>query len=351
MLRSAGRALVGVAVAALTCSGAVACGSVTSTTSSLPPPTELTKAVDALYDSTGLTFTLRLDTTAARLQQLQGAQGGSKGHALSDAQAHTLAGSAVVFAVTSGKGTLRQASKDPAARGTGAFSLAVNVGGAPGVFEFRYVNKTLYARADAQALSSYSPGALGKLGPAAGLLDGRWLSLPAQTLSGLLGAAPGTPAPGPAPSAALPNALAQAFAHDVQVTRVGNGARGDHLVLTGSTRAIARDLAGALSGRLGALPGGVGALPGGVGKMFDAAKVPDKIVHLDAYVQDGALRSVSLDLAQFANGPDAAALGNQPLRVELDIARNAHIVVPPGATPLDLTKLLGSLGGLRHSAA
>ena len=344
MLRSAGRALVGVAVAALTCSGAVACGSVTSTTSSLPPPTELTKAVDALYDSTGLTLTLRLDTTAARLQQLQGAQGGSKGHALSDAQAHTLAGSAVVFAVTSGKGTLRQASKDPAARGTEAFSLAVNAGGAPGVFEFRYVNKTLYARADAQALSSYSPGALGKLGPAAGLLDGRWLSLPAQTLSGLLGAAPGTPAPGPAPSAALPNALAQAFAHDVQVTRVGNGARGDHLVLTGSTRTIARDLAGALSGRLGALPGGVG-------KMFDAAKVPDKVVHLDAYVQDGALRSVSLDLAQFASGPDAAALGNQPLRVELDIARDAHIVVPPGATPLDLTKLLGSLGGLRHSAA
>ncbi len=344
MLLSAGRALAGVALAALTCSGAVACGSVTSTTSSLPPPTELTKAVDALYDSTGLTFTLRLDTTAARLQQLQGAQGGSKGHALSDAQAHTLARSAVVFAVTSGKGTLRQASKDPAARGTGAFSLAVNVGGAPGVFEFRYVNKTLYARADAQALSSYSPGALGKLGPAAGLLDGRWLSLPAQTLSGLLGAAPGTPAPGPAPSAALPNALAQAFAHDVQVTRVGNGARGDHLVLTGSTRAIARDLAGALSGRLGALPGGVG-------KMFDAAKVPDKVVHLDAYVQDGALRSVSLDLAQFVNGPDAAALGNQALRVELDIARNAHIVVPPGATPLDLTKLLGSLGGLRHSAA
>lgn len=350
MRLSARRALTGAALFALTLPAAAGCGSSSSSAKS-SPQAELNQAVGALYDSHALTVTVKLDASGARLQQLQASGAGKTGKPLSAAQAQALAGGSIVIAVVAGSGTFREASKAPSTRGGGAFSFTANAGGAPGLLEFRYVGKTLYARADVRTLAGYAHTDLSRLTAAstaapAGLRDalqallaGRWLSLPAAQLSGLLGGtATGgvSPSPNQSPTPGLSPALVQALTRDVQVTRVsgGTGPSGDHLRLTGSARKIAGDLSGAL-------PGQLARLPGSLGKRADPSKVPDKQVQLDAYVKDGALSSVTVDLAQFGG-----SAGGAPLPVELDFTRTAAVTAPAGSVPLDLTKILGSLAAL-----
>jgi hypothetical protein len=78
---------------------------------------------------------------------------------------------------------------------------------------------------------------------------------------------------------------------------------------------------------------------------LDSARVPDRQVRVDAWVADGALTQISIDLAQFAR-PGAGG-GHLPLT--LTFRRSAGTVMrPTGATPVDLSQLgsiLGAVGG------
>jgi hypothetical protein len=124
------------------------------------------------------------------------------------------------------------------------------------------------------------------------------------------------------------------------VTRAGSDDRGDHLVLTGNTRELARDF---LKSASTVVPGGQ-AVTGQV----DANDVPDRDITVDAWVKDGVLSEVSLDLAQFADPGDVEPGDTLPIAVTFE-QDGDDISRPDDVTPVDLTQLgalLGAVGGM-----
>jgi hypothetical protein len=67
----------------------------------------------------------------------------------------------------------------------------------------------------------------------------------------------------------------------------------------------------------------------------------DRTVTVDAWVKDGALTEVSVDLAQFTG----ASTTPVPLTVTF-VHSGGDITRPSGATPVDLTKLSSLMGAL-----
>jgi hypothetical protein len=219
--------------------------------------------------------------------------------------------------------------------------MTVSVGSNHSAIETRTVNRTLYVRVDAMGLLKTfgkSPAELrraAKEGEASGLdfvgpaLQGKWLSL-----AGLdkLAAKSGAPMQGDKQSQAR-NAFLQRLLSSAKVTTVGDDSAGTHMAIDVPARQAYAGIQDLISNLSGGLPPGA-TLP-------DPGSIPDKNIRLDAWVRDGKLTQLELDLRQFA------AFGGQPLPPGVHTLAirmtfkdfTGTITAPSGAVPVDLKAL------------
>lgn len=322
---------------------------------SAPPQQRVAAAFSALTDEQAISGALKLDFSSADLMSAAPPE-----DPIEQRIADLVTGSRLSFALASpdDKPLKDYLTVDPSAdapQGLSQFALEVD-GGA--IVEFRSLNKTLYARADVPKiveLAEQDPSTLdqfksGDLPPELSFVrdavEGRWLQVPADDLTKLgqqLGGPSASATPDPASVRRFLEALKGVYNKDVQVRAEGDGGdRGDRFVLTGSSRALATDLVKAISD----LQPGNPAL-----SSVDPAEVPDREIVVEAFVKDGAINVLSLDLAQFADGEDAARLGDKRLPIVLEMSREApEIVAPTDAVLVDVAALMQILGGQAGTA-
>ena len=326
-----GRRRLSTALATIvTVAGLVACGGSSGGGS---VKGDVLTGIDGIAGADRLTTTIRLDTTPATLQTL--AQ--SSGSTLSNGLASALAGASIVVErAKSGGGS--------------ALDIQVAAGGAT-VVELRAVDKTLFLQGDVRGILTL----VGKPKIYANLkaqtksmpsfvqaaVTGQWVSLPAATLDSLATLTGGTPAssaPGNGPK--LLGDLKRAIDKDVTVTKSGTDSRGTHYLLHADTKALANDLRTSLSG---SLPGGSAI----------SQRVPTNVKHqtfsFDAWVKDGLLSELSINLLQFGDTSKVPSGTTLPLSITFT-KTGGDISAPTGATPVDLTQLGTLIGALQGGA-
>lgn len=229
----------------------------------------------------------------------------------------------------------------------------INIAGDSNATVIRMVDRTIYVRVDGQGLlemfgtkdtdlqrqihQAESSG-LTFLKPA---LEGKWLSF--KGLDKLAGQA-GVSAPSASNQKQATSAFVQKLLSAATVSTAGTDAAGTHLVVNVPARLAYAALRDSLASLGGTLP--PGALP-------DASSIPAKNVKFDAWVKDGNLTQMEVDLRQFA------ALGDKPLPAGVD-ALALHLTfrefagtisAPSGAVPVDLQSLTkGLMGGSASSS-
>jgi hypothetical protein len=308
------------------------------------PKAALSASVGNLADSDVLTTTLRLDTTPEDLKSFAAKDGDE----LSDADAAAIAGAEVVLQVQSNNGDklseLKPGDNDAAnvsfrALSNGQTYVELRVvdgdlylqGDVEGILDLLHQSK---AYADVQARVASLPGFV------QAFVEGRWVSINGTAAQGLLGSFSGDQTPDEAQGRQLVDDLQGMLERDVTVTRAGSDDRGDHLVLTGNTRELARDFLDVASS---AVPGGQAATG-----QFDPEDAPDRDITVDAWVKDGVLSEISLDLVQFAKPGEVDAGMHLPIAVAFE-QDGDDIGEPEDVTPVDLTQLgalLGAVGGM-----
>jgi hypothetical protein len=338
----------GVAVGALAV-GLLAAGCGNSTgTSSKPPRQELTAGVDNLGDNKEMAATLKLAASAADLQALSKASGSP----LDPTVAGLLASGDLTVEVKSDS-KLSDLQGDTASNAD--MHLVLNVDNGQ-LIELYGVNNVLYLRADVRKILQLmdKEKLFGELEArvaqlpafAQAAVQGKWVSINGDAAKGLAsqlgGGATASATPNAAQQKKLIDDIKAAIDKDVTVTRVGTDSeKGDHLVITGNSRTLGTDLANALSS---AVPGNPAA------SQLKPSDVPDKQVTADAWVKDGQLSEVSVDLVQFADAKDAASLKDKHLPLVMTFKTGGvDISAPSGATPIDLSQLLPLVGALSSS--
>ena len=341
-----------VATAGLLAATLAACGNDTPLggggpkTESLPPQAALKASLDGLGNSSALDLTFRLGVSAEDLKAISTK---GEGDPLTDAQAKLITGGDVQIVSRTTDGSKVTEAKP----GATAFSLAVHTDGGS-IVELRSTDgKVLFVRADVKKIAEISgtPASdvdrgLADVPPQLSFLKdgaaGKWLSLDLMAAQGLAKQFGGSavPTPDPAAAKAAGNELIAALQRDVVATRGEASDKGDHLILTGSTRTLAKDFVENVSK---AVPGGAA----GLGS-FKPEDVEDKPFTLDAYVKDGRLSLLSMDISQFAEGKDKADFDGKPFPVEIAFGTEApSIEAPADAVPVDLQKVVQAfLGGL-----
>ena len=330
--------LAAAAVLALT-----ACGEGTPDTPE-DPKGELTASVENLGASDVLTTTLRLDTTAAALQSFAA----DDGEKLSAADAEAIASAEIVVEVQSANGddlSQLEGGDDNAANVSFRF-----VSNDDTLAELRVVNGDLYLQGDIRAIlalvnqsEAYADvqkrvAAMPSFVQA--FVEGEWVSINGAAAKGLAGSLSGAQTPSDKQGQKLLEDLQGIVQRDVTVTRDGSDERGDHLVLTGNTKSLARDFVEAASG---ALPAGSAAMG-----QFDPDDVPDRDVTVDVWVKDGVLSEISLDLVQFAKPGQSKAGDSLPVALSFE-QEGEDIAEPENVTPVDLSQLgalLGAMGSM-----
>jgi hypothetical protein len=231
-------------------------------------------------------------------------------------------------------------------------AMTINIGGDKGAIETRMVNRTLYLRADASGLAKSFGKTdadlqrLAREAKATGMafmkpaLEGKWLSF-----AGLdkLAAQSGASLPSSSKNKEATDAFAQRLLGVARVSTVGDEAAGTHLEIGIPARAGYAALRDAITN--------VGSLPPGA-SLPEPATIPDRDIKVDAWVKDGALTQIELDLRQLA------ALGDEPLPdgVHLLAFRmtfrdfSGTIEAPSGAVPVDL-KELAKIFATHHASA
>lgn len=241
-----------------------------------------------------------------------------------------------------------------------AFGLDVEVDGIEHAAEARFVDGTLYARADVPHLVKHfgvtaaDADRFADEAAAMGIdfvdaaIGGAWLALDlspvvsaAEGTAGQhpdgFGAVPGLGLPdlsdvGPDTFADLVDALGKAYAEDVRVDQGELDGPGDHYVVSASARKIVEHLLPAIAELplLGGIPGG---------ELPSAADIPDERYRLDLWIKDGNISRAEFDLSQVA-----PADGTPRLALRVDIDRNPEAVATPDrATKVDLAGLIGTL--------
>lgn len=327
-------ALVASTVVAM--AGAAGCGGGSSNSTPSNPKAELVASVQDLSHGDALTTTVSLHTTARALQGFARGQGSS----LSASTAGALSSARIVVAAKTADG------KDlSGAKGTDVSLVGTSRGHT--LIELRVVSGDAYLRGDVPAvlalagqsdeLSSLRSKAAQLPAFVQAFLDGRWVSLSGIAAQGLLGTFGGgtTSSGGKGQAQQLTDELTAVLHRDVTVRKVGSDSLGDHLVLSGHARALAADVVRTLST---SVPGGSLML-----SKVDPGKVRDQLVTVDAWVRDGTLTQVQVDLGQFAH--DGHRATHLPLTVSF-VQSAGDITKPAGATPVDLTRLSGLAGAL-----
>jgi hypothetical protein len=308
---------------------ATACGGGSSSDTPSDPKGELTASVQNLGDSDVLTTTLRLDTTAAALQSFVADDGdelsvvevrSANGDDLSELKGGDDDATNVSFRFVSSGSTLAEL------RVVGG-DLFLQ-GDIRGILDLAHQSE---AYADVQQRVAALPPFV------QAFVEGEWVSIDGAAAKGLAGSLSGAQTPSGKQGQKLLEDLQGIIERDVTVTREGSDDRGDHLVLTGNTRELARDFMQSASS---ALPGGSAALG-----QFDPDDVPNRDVAVDAWVQDGVLTEISLDLVQFAKPGQSQPGDSLPISISFE-QEGDEIDAPEDVTPVDLTQLGALLGAM-----
>ncbi|HVU71697.1 MAG TPA: hypothetical protein VHE83_01930 [Mycobacteriales bacterium] len=309
-----------------------------------------TSAVAKVTSGDSATVTLRLGATEAQLKAFA-SETGQNGKLPSDTALALLTGGSITFATHAEAGDLKTA----ATTGKTDYDFAINAGGGP-ILEFRYLSgsKRAFIKLDVPKIATLSgktvPPAIAQYGKTPQFsflqdaLAGKWLELqglPAiiQQFSTLAGGASAPASPAAGASGDVASKLLSTLTADVAATDAGSTDKGEHLVLAAPLQKLAADLQSITA----SVPGG--SLAGS--RLTKLNDVPNRTVNVDAYVKDGALTTLSLDIVQFAPADKASTVAGQHLPIELDFASTAGDTgAPSGATPVDLSKLAAQFGPL-----
>jgi len=290
------------------------------------PKAALVAGVTQLGDADILTTTFRLDASADDLVKI----GDATNDPIPQNTADAISSARLVIETTKDK----------------TFSLSA-IDGDNTLVELRVIDKTVYVQGDLSAMFDLAgnPDALDTVKAQAAQLpnfvqafvNGDWVSLDTQALSGLAGqlGATATSSPSADEGPKLLAELRNTIDKDVTVKEVGTDSEGTHLQLSGNTRQLATDFQTAVRDTV---PGG-----GTVADRLDASSAESRTITLDAWVNDGALSKLSLDLAQFDDKNELPQGTSLP--IVLTFEQSGHTIdVPTSATPIDLTQL-GTLMG------
>jgi len=336
------------AIAALAVVGFVAgCGNGTTATktASQDPKAAFTSSVSAIGNTDALTVTLKLDTTPAALIALS--KSDAKGKPLTQQQAADLAAAALVIEAKTSDGSKLSSAKSGSTSKTQArFAFQDN---GQTLAEIRTLDNALYAQADLKSIldlfgkgSQYADitarvASMPEFVKA--LVQGKWVSLDLNSLKSLASqfGAGASATPNSAQTQKLLNDLRTVLGRDVTVTRVGTDSQGDHLQVTTQSRTLIGDLFHTVTSDM--------PQAGLATSVIKPTSVPDHSIVLDAWVTNGALSKLSLDLAQFAKPGDVQP--GQHLNVVLLFDQSGDdISKPADATPVDMSQLMTLAGAL-----
>jgi hypothetical protein len=318
------------------------CGTATEHSTPKDPKGELTASVSNLGASDALTTTIKLEIEPSVLQQMARANGEQLSAA--DAQAIASAKFAVEVKSSNGKDL---AELDPRDQKASAVAIRAQSNGHT-YLEMRVISGDLYLQGDVEGFldlihqkkqyAEVKARAASLPDFVRALVNGKWVSLSgaaAQGLASQFGVQAGGQSGSDAQSNKMLADLQRTLKNDVTVTKVGSGDRGDHLRLSGNAKKLVNDTYQSFST----------AVPGG-GTVLSQAKpqdVPDRQITVDAWVKDGVLSEISLDLSQFAKPGSPAAGKHLPVAVAFTQSGD-DIERPADVTPIDLTQL-GTLFG------
>jgi hypothetical protein len=332
------------AVAAATTVALTGCGggSGAKTTTSQDPKTAFSTGLSGLSDTDVLTVTLKLDTTGDKLVGFAK----ESGDKLDPKVAQQIASADIVFESKTSDGTKFSAVKPGSSVKAAARFLVQDNGQTLG--EFRSLSDALYAQADLKTLldlfqqkkayADLTTRAKQMPAFAQAFVQGKWVSLDLNAVKALASQFGGANAsPSSQQTQKLLADLKAVIGKDVTVTRVGTDAQGDHLKLTTQSRQFVTDLMQAVSTDIPVASLATGS--------FKPSSVPEHSVVVDAWVKDGVLSKLSVDVVQFAK-PSEVKPGDS-LPVVLEFARSGDdISKPSDATPIDTTQLFTLLGSL-----
>jgi hypothetical protein len=298
------------------------------------PKGALVTSIDALQDQEALSVTLSIESDPESLQAL-GSQSGSE---LSSDNAQKILDSSLTIVAVKGE--------DP---DDSRAQVVVNVAGNDAAVEMRFLDKTLFVRADAKGLAEEfgqdpaSLDALGQQAAAQGLdfvepaLNGEWLAFEGlDQLAQQFGGAAASPN---VQQEQLIDDLSEAFKSAAKVTSEGEDDVGTHLVATVPLRDVYEKLLEDAGSLTQAVPGAT--LP-------PASEVPDESITVDTWVEDGRLTQVELDFLQFAKFAEED-VPEGVNRLAFKIALNefdGEITAPEGAVDVDLQELMRSFTGV-----
>ena len=332
-------ALVVAATVALTGCGS---GSSSKSTTAEDPKTAFSTGLSGLSDTDVLTVTLRLDTTADKLVGFAKASGDK----LDPKVAQQIASADIVFETKTSDGTKFSAAKPSAGVKAAARFLIQDDGKTLG--EFRSLSDALYAQADVKTLLNLfqQKKAYADLSTRAAqmpvfaktFVQGKWVSLDLNAVKALAGQFGGANAsPSSQQTQKLLSDLKGVIGKDVTVTRAGTDAQGDHLKLATQSRQFVTDLMQAVTTDIPAA--------GLATSSFKPSSVPEHSIVVDAWLKDGVLSKLSVDVTQFAKASEVKPGDSLP--VVLEFARSGDdISKPTDATPIDTTQLFTLLGSL-----
>src|SRR3954466_9035226 len=319
-------------------------GSGGSSTASKDPKAAFATGLSGLSDTDVLTVTLKLDTTPDALIGFAKESGDTL-----DAQtAQHIATAALVFETKTSDGTKLSDIK-PGTKVNAATRIAIQDDGKR-LGELRSVDHGLYLQADVKTLldlfgqsKSYADlTARANQMPSfvRAFVNGQWVVLDLNALKALAGQFGGAAAsPSTQQAQKLLTDLKAVIGKDVRVTRVGADAQGDHLKVTTQSRTFVTDLVQTLGSDIPAAGLATGSLK--------PSNVAEHSVVLDAWVKDGVLSKLSVDVVQFAKPSEVKPGDSLPIVLLFDQSGD-DISKPADATPVDTTSLLtllGSLGG------
>lgn len=317
-------------------------GSGAKSTASKDPKTAFTTGLSGLSDTDVLTLTLKLETTPDKLVGYAKESGGT----LDPTVAQHIATADIVFETKTSDGTHLSAMK-PGTKVNAATRIAIQDDGRT-LGEFRVLTDALYAQADLKSLldlfqqkTAYADlTARTKQMPpfVQAFVQGHWVSLDLNALKAIAGQFGGAAAsPSTQQAQKLLTDLKAVIGKDVTVARVGEDAQGDHLKLTTQSRTFVSDLMQSVTADIPAAGLATGS--------FKPANVPDHSIVVDAWVKDGVLSKISVDIVQFAKPSEVKPGDSLPVVLQFDRSGD-DISKPSGATPVDTTQLFTLFGSL-----
>lgn len=233
-----------------------------------------------------------------------------------------------------------------------AVEMSADVAGIEDAVEIRFVDDTLYARADVRGLAETFGSDISKLEQEAAqprpgfeflphALEGGWLSV--AGLRDLIGQfVPQAPSPEPSGSGneKIKDALVKAVGESSEVTSEGSDDIGDHLLASVDIQTFYSNIGPILSDIAGPTAGA--ALP-------PASEVPAGEVKVDVWVSDDQVRQIEIDFLQFAAlAGEEVPEGAEEAALRLVVEEFEGVVeAPEDAVPFDPRAFLlqGAGGG------